>query len=562
MKNISIGLFLYCCCFFLSIACGRRQETPTDDDISEINLKRGNVVLCSPAEKQFGQVDFPSSCNGKAKALMQLAIALLHSFEYDESEKVFAQVIDVDPGCAMAYWGIAMSNYHQVWPSPPTEAEIVKGQKALNIARSLPKTEKEKQYINAISSFYTGWNLTDHRAQCITFSRAMESMYKKYPEDDEVVIFYALALVAAADPADKQFTNQIKAGSLLTALYRKRPDHPGIVHYIIHCYDYPELASRALPAARKYASIAPSSAHAQHMPSHIFTRMGLWDENIESNLRSIDAAKCYAENAGIKGNWDEELHGMDYLMYAYLQKGNNILAKKQFDYLRSIRDVYPTNFKAAYAFAAIPSRYLLENKMWEEASVLTIHPINFPWQSFPWQKAIIHFTRLLGSAHTGQLDAAKSEVDSLKRMHQVLLKQNDLYKANQVMIQIKAGEALLMLKQGKEKQALESMKIAVDMEDKTEKSPVTPGEVIPASELLGDMLLSLNKPGEALHYFEDDLFKHPYRFNGLYGAAVASEKAGQAAKATHLFQLLLTQSSGIDMTRKEIAEAIEYIKRH
>ncbi len=512
--------------------CRQSGNAPGQEAINAIKLKKGDIVLCGPADKQFGTVRFQNSCSEKVKSDFDLAIALLHSFEYDEAEKVFAKIIDEEPGCPMAYWGVAMSNYHQVWPSPPTQEEIEKGGKAILIAQSLVQAPgREKDYIDAMALFYKDWSLPDHRTHSRIFAEAMGKVYENYPGDREAAIFYALSLDGSADPSDKSYANQRKAGKILEALYPDEPGHPGIVHYIIHSYDYPELALLALPAARKYASIAPASAHAQHMPSHVFTRLGLWDECIQSNLVSIDAAKCYAEGAGINGHWDEELHGMDYLVYAYLQKGQNKLAKQQYDYLINMKDVYPVNFKVAYAFASIPSRYLLENKMWSEAAGLQIHPSDFPWQNFPWQEAIYHFTRLLGSVHTGNTDQARSELQILNSLHEKLLSLKDDYKANQVMIQVKTGEAWILFMEGRMEDGLALMKLAAEMEDKTEKSPVTPGEVLPANELLADMLMLMSRPAEALEYYEAALKTHPNRFNGLYGAGLASEKSGNPGKA-------------------------------
>jgi tetratricopeptide (TPR) repeat protein len=407
--------------------------------------------------------------------------------------------------------------------------------------------------------FYKDWDKVDNHTRCISFEKAMERIYLKYPKDKEAAIFYALALDAAADPADKSFANQRKAGAILTAVYPEEPNHPGIVHYIIHTYDYPELAELALPAARKYASIAPSSAHAQHMPSHIFTRLGLWDESIKSNLVSTASSKCYAESAGIKGHWGEELHGMDYLVYAYLQKGEPGLAKEQWDYLKTIREVYPVDFKAAYAFAAIPSRYLLENKMWRDAANLEIRPVDFPWEKFPWQKAILHFTRLLGSVHIGNLDSAGVELEKLKSIRDMLAKQNDPYKANQVAIQIKASEAWMLFKEGRNKKALELMNSAADMEDATEKSPVTPGEVIPARELLSDMLMEMGYTIKALGVYQQDLKTHPNRFNGLYGAGLAAERTGDRGKARFYYQQL-SDICAVSSTRSELAAARLFLK--
>jgi hypothetical protein len=329
----------------IPLSCKENKTGPSKELISEMNLKRGALISCGPEEQQLGTLEFETSCSGKVKENFKVGVKFLHSFEYDEAEKVFANIIDQNPECAMAYWGIAMSNFHPLW-TPPSEPELTKGGKAIEIAASIPgKSKREAAYINSIAAYYKDSDKADHRTRCIRFEKAMEELYRSYPDDKEAAVFYALALDAAADPADKTFRNQKKAGAILNALYPGRPDHPGIVHYTIHTYDYPALAELALPAARKYASIAPSSAHALHMPSHIFTRLGLWSECIHSNQLSLSSAKCYAETAGIKGHWDEELHAMDYLVYAHLQKGENDLAKKQLDALNAIDNVQPANFK-------------------------------------------------------------------------------------------------------------------------------------------------------------------------------------------------------------------------
>jgi tetratricopeptide (TPR) repeat protein len=544
----------------LSLSCNTKNKNVSAEDIQAINLKRGGIVLCGPADKQFGAVSFDVNCSEKVKNDFNLAVALLHSFEYDEAEKVFAKIIDEEPACAMAYWGVAMCNYHPLW-AQPTPSELKKGAKSIELARSLgQQPEWESGYINAIAEFYKDADHVDHHTRCIRFKDAMGLMYRKYPRDKEAAIFYALALDAAADPADKSFASQRKAGDILNVIYPDEPNHPGIVHYIIHTYDFPGLAELALPAARKYASIAPSSAHAQHMPSHIFTRLGLWDESIRSNLISTSSAKCYAEHAGIKGHWDEELHGMDYLVYAYLQKAEDSLVKEQWDYLRTIHEVYPVNFKVAYSFAAIPARYLLENKMWKDAANLAIHPAAFTWEKFPWQKAIIHYTRILGLVHIGNMDSAEAELKILKRLYDTLTNQKDLYKANQVDIQIKTACAWLLFKEGKNKKALELMNDAADREDATEKNPVTPGEVIPARELLGDMFVQMRDPSKALEAYQEDLKRHPKRFNGLYGAGLAAEKSGDTGKAGFYYQQLSDQCTG-HCNRPELAAARLFLKK-
>jgi len=505
------------------IACGNKQSLPSKDSIRQLNLKRGEIISCGLQDNQFGAANFNITGDSNTQHEFNLAVELLHSFEYDESEKAFAKIIDESPGCAMAYWGVAMCNFHALW-NPPTETELEKGAKAIAIAKSInAKTKRESEYINAIGLYFSNWNNTDHYNRCLQFEQAMQQLHTDYPGDIEAAIFYALALDAAADPKDKTYIKQKKAGNILNALYAKYPNHPGIIHYIIHTYDYPGLAQLALPAARRYAAVAPSSAHALHMPSHIFTRLGLWDECIQSNLQSVAAAQCYASSAGIKGHWDEELHGLDYLVYAYLQKNEDSLAEEQVKYVNSINEVYPVNFKVAYAFAAVPSRFVLENKNWKAAAALQLHS-NFPWDKFPWQEAIVHYARLLGCAHTHNMNAAQSELNRLITLHAVLEQQKDVYKANQVAIQMKAGEAWIYFESGKKEQALELMKTAADMEDSTEKHPVTSGEVLPARELLADMYLELQQNENALQAYEAVLQRSPNRYNSLHGAAVAAKK--------------------------------------
>jgi hypothetical protein len=590
MKKVFQGMHLLAFSWYLLtlLCCNGKSNVPTNDAITAINLKRGEIISCGPPDQQFGLLEFETSCSPALKKDFNLAVSLLHSFEYDEAEKAFAKIIDAAPECALAYWGVAMSNYHPLW-APPTPPELEKGAKAIAIAQSItPKSKKESAYIDAIALFYKDWNKIDHRTRSIEFEKAMEKIYTNYPNDKEAAIFYALALDATADPADKLFKNQKKAGAILNAMYPGEPNHPGIVHYIIHTYDSPELAELGLSAARKYASVAPSSAHAQHMPSHIFTRLGLWDDCISSNLVAAASAKCYAENTGIKGHWDEELHAMDYLVYAYLQKGNNKLAKEQWDYLKTIKEVNPANFKVAYAFASIPSRYLLENKMWQAAASMEFQQGNFLWENYPWQKAIIHFTRLMGSVNSGNIDPAKAELKKLNSIYDTLVNQKDSYKANQVQIQIKTSEAWILFKEaylsarlparmnrsdgshsggddlvrrGKNNEALQLMRNAATMEDNTQKHSVTPGEVLPARELLADMLLQMNKPVEALEEYEADLKGHSNRFNGLYGAGIAAEKSNNSVKANYYYKKLVEIANTNNSTRPELEAARLFLKK-
>lgn len=560
MLNNSTRLFFILAAYAL-LSCNNNNPAPSKERINEIALKRGPVISCGSIDQQYGTVDFDMACDAKSKTDFNLAIELLHSFEYDDAEKVFAKIIDNNPACAMAYWGVAMCNFHALW-TPPTEAELIKGSKAVAVAQSISgKSKRVAAYINAIAVFYKDWNTIDHLTRCTSYEKAMETVHSTYPEDKEAAIFYALALDASAKPTDKTFANQKKAGAILNAIYPAEPNHPGVIHYIIHTYDYSGLAELALPAARKYAQVAPSSAHALHMPSHIFTRLGLWDECIKSNLESVAAAKCYAEQAGIKGHWDEELHGLDYLVYAYLQKGENDAAKKQLAYLQTFKEVYPVTPKVAYAFAAIPSRIYLENKNWKAAAAVALYPTDFAWEKFPWQESIIHFARLLGAVHLGNNDLAKVELTKLKQLHSILEKQKDVYKSKQVATQIKTGEAWLHFTAGQKQQALIEMQSAAAMEDSTEKHPVTPGEVLPARELLGDMFFEFGQYKDALQCYEAVLQKSPNRFNSLYGAGRSAEKFANAQKAILYYRQLVTISSMPNSDRAELNYVAAFLKQ-
>jgi hypothetical protein len=511
----------------LIISCNSNEKGSVEKSLVE--LKRGAVISCGPQEGElFGSVSFDATVPIQFQKDFNTGIALLHSFEYDEAEKMFAKVIDEAPDCAMAYWGVAMSNFHPLW-APPSQSELKKGLQVIQMARAIKnKTARESDYIEAIAQFYEGADELDHRSRVLKFEKAMAEVYRNYPNDNEAPVFYALAMNAAVDPADKTYSRQRRSLALLEPIFKKQPLHPGIAHYIIHNMDYPGLAELALPAARKYASIAPASAHAQHMPSHIFIRLGLWDESIKSNFVAAESAKCYAEQAKLSAHWDEELHSIDYLVYAYLQKKDDASAKQQLDYLAGINKVIPANFKVAYAFAAVPSRYALERKDWKMASELQLHSANFSWKDFPWQEAIIHFARSLGYVHLNNLTDAEKELDQLRTLHQNLLTQkNKSSEAAHVDVQIKASEAWIELKKGNKQKAKELMVAAADKEDAMEKHSVTPGSVVPARELLGEMLLELNEPALAIDAFEKDLKINPNRRNGMIGLNSAKQRAGK-----------------------------------
>jgi hypothetical protein len=454
----------------------------------------------------------------------------------------------------MGYWGVAMSNFHPLW-APPTKEELEKGSKIIALARSLEsKDGREKDYLEAVATMFDNYTSLDHKKRLQKFETASEQLHQKYPGDTEAAIFYGLALKAAADPTDKTFAKQRKAGKILNDLFSKHPDHPGVAHYIIHTFDSPELAELGLPAARKYASIAASSAHALHMPSHIFVRLGLWEESAQSNINSMEAAKCYAENQGMNAHWDEELHGLDYLMYAYLQQAQDDKAKEQLDYLDSIHTISPLTFKVAYSLAAVPTRYALERKDWQRASTLRLAPSEFPWENFPWERSIVSFGKVLGAVHTRNADLAQGALQELRNNHAELEEMKKSYEANQVQIQIMASEAWIALMQGKKEEAVRLMTKAADMEDATEKHPVTPCEVIPARELLADMYMELGQFKEALNAYERDLKGHSGRLNALVGATMASLKSGDPEKTKKYLREMDTTIPISDVQRSSVLE--------
>jgi len=542
-----------------SAGCGSKRSG-VDAELSSIDLLRGDIALCGDPE--FGEIDFSLSCDAEVKKSFDLAISLLHSFEYDEAEKAFVKVIDQDPECVMAYWGVAMSNFHSLWLQSGTDY-LEKGSKILALAEALPKSERERDYLEAIGSFYKDWKTTDRKSRLVGFEKKMGELYEKYRDDQEAAIFYALALNATADPGDKTYSNQKKAGLILQSIAQEQPNHPGISHYLIHNYDYPELAEMALPMARRYAQIAPASAHAQHMPSHIFIRLGLWDESIHSNINSVSSALCYSQNSNPDAHWDEELHGMDYLVYAYLQVGANSKANEQYEYLKTIKKVFPENFKIAYSAAAIPARIVLENRNWKDAAVLKLPDLlEIDWSKFPWQKAILHFTRAMGSLHLSDIPSAEKELALMDSLHQELLNSGNAYEADQVKIQMLEVAAWMALKKGDLEKAVTLMKEAVHREDNTAKHPVTPGEVLPAGELLGDLYLTINRPQEALEAYENDLTRHPNRFNGLYGAAMAARQTNDIERSTGYFAELLELTEAHDSDRPELKEAGKFLGKN
>ncbi len=477
-----------------------------------------------PAER-LGSVSFPVSCSPKAQATFTRAVALLHSFWYEESEKAFRQVASIDPRCGMAWWGVAMSNYHPVWPSPYSPEELARGTAAAAKATEVgAKTAREKGYIDAIATFYRG---PDPRG----YEEAMERLRSRFPKDDEASIFYGLMLInhGMSLPKDKTYAWQKKAAEIFNGLLDKHPNHPGIAHYLIHSFDYPALAPLALNAAKQYAKIAPSAPHALHMPSHIFVRLGMWPETIESNLASARKAGEHAASLHPGAISFDALHADDYLVYAWLQRGEDDKVRQVVEEVSRVRKVNVENFAAYYALAAIPARFALERRNWSDAAALTVMP-GLPWERYGYAEALTHFARAIGAARAGDPTRARGAVERLQQIRQQLIDKGNVYWADQIDVQRRAAEAWIARAEHRDEEAVSLMQSAADLEEATDKSPVTPGPLLPAREMVGDLLLELNQPAKALAAYERSLQDAPNRWNTLAGAAQAARLTGDGAK--------------------------------
>jgi tetratricopeptide (TPR) repeat protein len=490
--------------------------------------------------EQLGQVHFRVTCNADVQEEFERGVALLHSFAFDASAKAFAAVAQQDASCGMAHWGVAMTRLGNPFNWPLGSQAIQEGWAAVEKAKAAGgKTPREQEYIAAIEVFYKDAEKLDHRTRALAYERAMEQLSRQHPDDREAAIFYALALNATALPTDKTYANQLKAAEILERIFAEQPNHPGVAHYLIHSYDYPPIAQRGLKAARLYAGIAPSAPHALHMPSHIFTRLGIWQESIDSNRASAASTKSHRE----------KLHAMDYMEYAYLQLAQDQAAMRVLDDMYALEKINVEHFVSAYALAAIPSRYALERRQWSEAAALTLPRTDFPWDRFPQSEAVLVFARGLGSAHSGDVGAARKDLTRLQELREALAAAKLQYWQEQVDIQHQVVAAWIAFAEGKHQEALQLMRTAADRENASEKATVTPGPIIPARELLGDMLLALNEPQQALQAFEASLQIEPQRFWGFYGAARAAELIGDRDKARTFYTQLLALAAHADSER-------------
>jgi tetratricopeptide (TPR) repeat protein len=511
--------------------------------------------------EELGEVDFAVSCTPEAQAEFNHGMAQLHSFWFAPAIQSFNTVAELDPACAMAHWGVAMSRLGNPFAWPLVGQALADGWAAVEKANAVGvKTPREQAYIDAVAAFYKDAETVDHRTRALAYAAAMEHLAQDYPDDTEAQIFYALALDATASPTDKTYANQLKAVEILEAIFVGQPNHPGIAHYLIHSNDYPALAAHGLDAAMRYSEIAPDAPHALHMPSHIFTRLGYWQESIEMNRASAEAAQEELTAAHVQGAGSyNALHAMDYLMYAYLQLVQDGAAKALLDEINAIEKLDVENFVAAYAFAAMPARYTLERGQWAEAAALSLHPQTLAWEKFPQAEAVLVFARGLGAARSGDVAAARQDLERLHVLREAMVAIKQDYWAGQADIQSKEIEAWIALAEGQNEAALALMREAAALEDATEKHPVTPGPIFPAHELLGEMLLILEQPTEALAEFEASHLLEPNRFHGLYGAAHAAELAGDTEKARTFYEELVALGETADSERPELVAAKAFL---
>jgi tetratricopeptide (TPR) repeat protein len=520
-----------------------------------------------------GKVEFPVSCAPDVQSDFARGVALLHSFFYEEARRVFTSVAERDPKCAMAQWGIAMTWWHPIW-TPPTPDEMRSGKAAIEKAMSLKAgTERERGFITALNIYY---NTPDGstaapvgqschgpvgpRDRVIAYEKAMRQLRDKYPDDFEVQTFYAFAVLATgyATPTDTSLSKQLEAAAIFEKLWKQNANHPGVVHYLIHCYDYPALALRGLPPAQSYASIAPWVPHALHMPSHIFTRLGMWDESIAANQASAEASRAYAAMRHRDASEAEELHALDYMAYSYLQEARDAEAKNIVDIAAKVRKTNPElEFSAAYALAAIPTRYAFERNDWAAAANLSIPNVSH-WSSFPFMEALIEYGHALGRAHTGDIEGARKAIARMQELRDATKDPKFDYFKRHLDLQMQAGSAWIAASEGKKNDAIEMLRQAADAEDILGKHPVSPGAFVPIREQLGSLLLEVGKSKEAQREFEAALKIYPGRFRGLYGAARAAEQTGDKEVASRYYAKLAAQTAKSSGSRDELNHVREF----
>jgi len=533
--------------------------------VSRIGISRGIFVcslaifLAQPAaraqEEKFGEVNFSISCSAAAQMQFNRAVAMLHSFFFPETVKAFTALAQQEPSCAIAYWGIAISQR----PNPlvaPFPAELMdKGWHAIEAGRAAAaKTQREKDWIEALAVFFKDYDKVDLRTRTIAYEAAMARLAERYPDDTEAAIFYALALNEAVDLNDKTYARQFKAAAILQTIEAKQPNHPGIAHYIIHSFDFAPICREGLAAAQRYAELAPAAPHALHMPSHTFSMLGMWRESIAANVKTVAAGKDYAARHNLNGTYPVDPHAYDFMQYAYLQLGQDRKAKELMEEVGAIKKIFSPRLTTDTALAAVPARYMLERQDWRGAAALMVPAL----VTAPPAKAITHFARAIGAAHAGDFAAAQADIDRLKEFSTSLAKVGDSYWSGQVDVQILAAQSWLAHGQGRKAEAVKLMRAAADREDNSEKHVAMENRLYPMRELLADLLLEEGDAALALNEYEASMKNAPERVRGFYGAAKAAEAAGDKDKAAAYFRKLTRLAREADGDRAEIREARQF----
>jgi tetratricopeptide (TPR) repeat protein len=537
--------------FFIPAILGY-EDLSTADSTSDV------AVYNEDYGEHLGTVNFQVSCNAAARRHTERGLALLHHMTYEGARAEFTAATVDDSDCAMGFWGQAMSFIHPLWSDPPDEIEFKTGQALLKMAITRgKKTEWELAYIEAVEGYYSKGRNESEKINLASYEKAWEKVYHHFPKDMEAACFYALAHMATADPSDKTFAKQRRSGAIAEKVLYQIPDHPGAHHYIIHAYDYPGLAERALAVARSYGRIAPAVPHALHMPTHIFTRLGMWRESINMNKRSADAALKHPSGGAISLHYT---HALDYLAYAYLQRGEDEKAQQVLDMIIAIKEPVQIHVASAYTFAAVPARLALERQGWADAALLKPRlPVDYPWDRVPAMEAVTYFAKALGSARSGYGQMAGKALDRLTALHDLSAKTSP-YWTKQIEIMRLSAMAWLKYEDGAREKALDIMQRAAALEASTEKHPVTPGEVLPSRELLGDMLLDMGRYKEAQEAYETALDRSPNRLNSMYGAGRAAQLMGNKKDALSFYMKLVEITAG-DSKRERLQQVRAYLSK-
>lgn len=548
--NRSYRVVVVALLFVTAIAC-ERPETVDDPVVTEVPDPVAEEV------GDIGDVDFETSCSDEAQEHFEAGLGLVHHMWYVKAREAFQEVLLVDPNCAMGYWGLAMTYYTPLW-APPTDEALEAGAMAAERAQQLEATEREQAFVDAVSAFYEDYENVSHAERAEAFRDGWEEAHERDPDDVEAASFYALGILATAPTITETYEDQIRAGEILEGVLEQQPRHPAGHHYLLHAYDFPPLADRALEVAQNYADIAPAVPHALHMPSHIFVRLGMWEDNNEWNLRSADAAEEHPVNGMTSMHF---YHALDYVVYGYLQQGLDDRAADVAERSAEAENPQP-HMGTAYSSAAIPARIALEQRNWEDATeVAPQHVDDIPWDDYPAAQAVVHTTRAVGAVFAGEMDTADEEFERLEQVNEIVAELDDPHWTPHVQAQHDIAEALITYNRGETEEGIEMMREATEFQDSFDKHPIMPGRVVEAGEYLGVMLFDDGQYVQALEAYEQALEMTPNRYHLFYGAAVSARQANQPEVASRYYRELIELADPDQVDRPEVEEAVEYLER-